>query len=444
MTVSRTICLGFLGVITIGTILLMMPFSLSSGTWNNPITALFTATSATCVTGLIVVDTGSYYSFWGQFFILLMIQVGGLGYMTATTFLLILLGRRFKLKYKVALQQALDTAGLSDVGNLLRSIIATTLLVELTGVFLLMLVFVRDFGFKPGVWQSIFHSISAFNNAGFSLFEDSLMGYATSPIINVVIPGLVIVGGIGYQVMMELYLWVRSKISSSAERFCFSLHFKIVTSTNNFLFALGTLIYFLAEYHNPLTLASLNFNGKLMTAWFQSVITRTAGFNSIDLGQMTNAALFAMMILMLIGASPGSTGGGLKTTTVRVLFNCTEAVLRGRDDVTIDRRQIPVELILKAVGVVVGSLLTIALATAAISVTDPNLEFIDVSFEVISAFATVGLSVGITAQISVVGKAILIGIMYIGRVGILLLMSAILGDPKPSAVDYPEEELLIG
>ena len=181
-----------------------------------------------------------------------------------------------------------------------------------------------------------------------------------------------------------------------------------------------------------------------MTAWFQSVITRTAGFNSINLGQMTNAALFAMMILMLIGASPGSTGGGLKTTTVRVLFNCTEAVLRGRDDVTIDRRQIPVELILKAVGVVVGSLLTIALATAAISVTDPNLEFIDVSFEVISAFATVGLSVGITAQLSVVGKAILIGIMYIGRVGILLLMSAILGDPKPSAVDYPEEELLIG
>ncbi|MDY6940615.1 MAG: TrkH family potassium uptake protein [Cyanobacteriota bacterium] len=444
MTVSRTICLGFLGVIAIGTILLMMPFSLSSGTWNDPITALFTATSATCVTGLIVVDTGSYYSFWGQFFILSMIQVGGLGYMTATTFLLILLGRRFKLKYKVALQQALDTAGLSNVGQLLRSIIATTLLVELTGVFLLMLVFARDLGFKVGVWQSIFHSISAFNNAGFSLFADSLMGYATSPVINLVIPALVIFGGIGYQVILEAYLWLRGKISRSAERFCFSLHFKIVTSTNNFLLVLGTLIYFFAEYHNPLTLASFNFQGQLMAAWFQSVITRTAGFNSIDLGQMTNAALFAMMILMLIGASPGSTGGGLKTTTVRVLFNCTQAVLQGREDVNIGRRQIPVELILKAVSVVVGSLLTIAIATALISITDPGLEFISVSFEVISAFATVGLSIGITSKLSILGKLAIVLIMYIGRVGILLLMSAILGDPTPSAVDYPEEELLVG
>ncbi|RMG11001.1 MAG: ATPase [Cyanobacteria bacterium J055] len=444
MTVSRTICLGFLGVILVGTLLLMMPFSLVDGTWDNPVTALFTSTSAVCVTGLVVVDTGTHYSFWGQLIVVVLIQVGGLGYMTATTFLLLLLGGRFKLRYRLAVQQSLDATGLSNVVQLVRSFIATTVLIQLTGVFLLMLVFVPERGFQLGVWNAVFHSISAFNNAGFSLFSDSLVQYVDSPFVNFTIPMLVILGGIGYQVIMETYYWLKHLLFQRSERFCFSLHFKVVTNTTLFLLIGGTIIFFLTELHNPETLAPLGFGGKVMAAWFQSTIARTAGFNSIDIGHMTNAALFATMALMLIGASPGSTGGGLKTTTVRVLANCTTAVLRGRDEVLLYQRQVPTETILKAVGCVMGSMATIVIATMLITITDPKLDFIQVVFEVFSAFATVGLSTGITAQVSVWAKLVIIAVMYVGRVSVLMLMSALIGDPKPSAVDYPQEDLLVG
>ncbi|MGB6166621.1 MAG: TrkH family potassium uptake protein [Geitlerinemataceae cyanobacterium] len=444
MTVSRTICLGFLGLILVGTLLLIMPFSLESGTWDNPVTALFTATSAVCVTGLVVVDTGTHYSFWGQVAIAILIQVGGLGYMTATTFLLLLLGGRFKLRYRLAVQQSLDASGLSNVVQLVRSIIATTVLIQLTGVFLLMLVFVPQHGFNLGLWEALFHSISAFNNAGFSLFSDSLMQYVNSPLINFTLPVLVILGGIGYQVMMETYLWLKHLVFRKSQRFCFSLHFKVVTNTTLFLLIGGTIAIFLTELHNPKTLAPLSLGGKVMAAWFQSTIVRTAGFNSIDIAQMTNAALFVTIALMLIGASPGGTGGGLKTTTVRVLANCTTAVLRGRDEVLLYQRQVPTETILKAIGVVMGSMVTIVIATMLIALTDPNLDFIQIVFEVFSAFATVGLSTGITAQVSIWAKLVIIGVMYIGRVSVLLLISSFLGDPKPSAVDYPEEDLLVG
>lgn len=444
MTVSRTICLGFLGVILVGTLLLMMPFSLTNGTWDSFITALFTSTSAVCVTGLVVVDTGTHYSFWGQLVITILIQVGGLGYMTATTFLLLLLGGRFKLKYRLAVQQSLDAAGLSNVVQLVRSIIATTVLIELTGVFLLMLIFVPEHGFKPGVWEALFHSVSAFNNAGFGLFPDNFMKYVDSPLINLTIPGLVILGGIGYQVIMEAYLWLKNILSKKSLKFGFSLHFKVVTNTTFFLLVGGTIALFLTELRNTKTLEPLSLSGKWMAAWFQSTIARTAGFNSIDIGQMTNAALFVLIVLMLIGASPGGTGGGLKTTTLRVLTNCMTAILRGRDEVLLYQRRIPTEIILKAIGGVMGSIVAIVIAIMMITLTDPKLDFIQIVFEVVSAFATVGLSMGITAKVSVWAKLVLIATMYIGRVSILLLMSALLGDPKPSAIDYPKEDLLVG
>ena len=227
MTVPRTICLGFLAVITAGAILLAMPFSTSDGTWSDPVTALFTSTSAVCVTGLSVVDVGKYYSFWGQVCLVALVQVGGLGYMTATTFLLLLLGRKFGLKDKVALQQSLDKAGLAGVVQLVKSILATTVLFELTGVFLLLLVFVPKFGFYEGLWSSVFHSINAFNNAGFSLYSDSLMGYVDSPLVNFVITILIIFGGIGYQVIMEMYLWTRDRLSKSHACIIFPLNFKV-------------------------------------------------------------------------------------------------------------------------------------------------------------------------------------------------------------------------
>ncbi|MBD1883900.1 TrkH family potassium uptake protein [Microcoleus vaginatus] len=444
MTVSRTIALGFFAVILIGALLLIMPFSTIDGTWSDPITALFTSTSSVCVTGLSVVDVGKYYSFWGQLCLVLLVQIGGLGYMTATTFLLLLLGRRFGLKDKVALQQSLDKPGLAGVVQLIQSILATTLLFELTGVFLLMTVFVPQYGFKEGVWSAIFHSVNSFNNAGFSIYSDNLIGYITSPMVNFTVSGLIIFGGIGYQVIMEMYLWLRDRFNKSPICTVFSLNFKVVTTTTAVLLILGTLAFLVLEYDNPDTFGSLTFPQKLMAAWFQSVTPRTAGFNTISIGQMTEASLFLTIALMFIGASPGSTGGGIKTTTFRLLFCCTTAVIEGQEDVECYQRQIPPPMILKTISVVFGSLLVAFTSAILIELTNPQVEFIAALYEAVSAFGTVGLSTGITPTLSPIGKLILIATMYIGRVGVLLLVSAAFGDPKPRSFKYAEESLLVG
>jgi trk system potassium uptake protein len=444
MTVSRTICLGFITVILVGAFLLMLPFSSVSSGWGDFVTALFMSTSAVCVTGLAVVDPGTYYTGIGQFFLLVLVQVGGLGYMTATTFLLLLLGRRFGLREKMAIQQSLDRQGMSGVVQLVKSIIAVTMIMELTGIFALLPVFTPQYGLTQGLWFAIFHSVSAFNNAGFALFSDNLIGYATSIPVGIVIPGLIIFGGLGYQVIMEMYLWGRDRLTGSKERLVFPLNFKIAISTTLFLLVGGTLTLLLIEFENPGTLANYNLGEKLMISWFMGVTPRTAGFNTIDYGKMTTAGLFLTTLLMFIGASPGGTGGGIKTTTFRILFSSTKAVLEGKEEVLCYQRRIPVTLVLKAVGVVFGSLTTVVVATMLISLTDPQIDFIRVFFEAVSAFGTVGLSTGITAGLSTLAKLILIATMYIGRVGILLLMSALLGDPTPTAIHYPEENLLVG
>ncbi|KKJ00855.1 TrkH family potassium uptake protein [Prochlorothrix hollandica] len=444
MTISRSICLGFLALITAGTLLLMLPFSHSDGHWGILSTALFTATSAVCVTGLSVVDVGQYYSGLGQFFIALMAQVGGLGYMTATTFLLLLLGRKFRLRDKLAMHQSLDTSGISGMQHLVKSIIGMTLMLEILGILLLLPVFEPDYGLGQGLWMATFHSINAFNNAGFGLLSNSFMDYATDPLLNVAITLMIILGGIGYQVLLELYLWGRDRVSQKPIRFTFSLHFKIVTSTTLFLLFLGTLSFFLTEFNNPATLGTLTVGEKLIAAWFQSVTTRTAGFNTVDLSQMTTTSLFLTIAFMFVGASPGSTGGGLKTTTLRVLVMCTRAVLQGKEEVLCYQRKIPMSLILKAIGGVMASLLTVIVATILMSLAAPTQEFLPVLFEVVSAFATVGLSIGITAQANLTTQLILVLVMYVGRVGVLMLMSALLGDPAPSTLHYPEEDLLVG
>ncbi|MBE8988427.1 TrkH family potassium uptake protein [Nostoc sp. LEGE 12450] len=444
MTVARTICLGFLAVIAVGTILLMMPFSTSNGTWNNLIVALFTSTSAVCVTGLSVVDPGTYFSFWGQLFIALLAQIGGLGYMTTTTFLILLIGRRFDMRQKIAIQQALDRPGMSGSAQVIRSIIATTLIFEITGTFLLLPAFVPEYGWSKGLWLAIFHSINAWNNAGFSLFKDNLIGYQSSFLVVFTITMLIIFGGIGYQVILEMYLWLRDRLFKKKYNQIFSLDFKVATSTTIILLIIGLIAFFCIEIRNLETFGSLNFRDQILVAWFQSVTPRTAGFNTIDIGKMTTAGLFITIALMFIGASPGGTGGGMKTTTLRVLTSCTKAILQGKEEVLLYDRKIAISLILKAVGVLVASVATVILATILISLTDPTLDFIQILFEVVSAFATVGLSTGITGSISITAKLILIITMYIGRVGVLLLMSAVLGDPLPTRIHYPEENLLVG
>ncbi|MBD2520053.1 ATPase [Nostoc sp. FACHB-973] len=444
MTVARTICLGFMAVIAIGTILLMMPFSTSDGTWNNLIVALFTSTSAVCVTGLSVVDPGTYFSFWGQLFIALLAQIGGLGYMTTTTFLILLIGRKFDMRQKIAIQQALDRPGMSGSAQVIRSIIATTLIFEITGVFLLLPAFVPDHGWKNGLWLAIFHSINAWNNAGFSLFKDNLISYQSSFLVVFTVTMLIIFGGIGYQVILEMYIWLRDRLLKKTTAQVFSLDFKVATSTTIILLIIGTIAFFCIEIRNPATFGSLSLYDQILVAWFQSVTPRTAGFNTIDIGKMTTAGLFITIALMFIGASPGGTGGGMKTTTLRVLTSCTKAILQGKEEVLLYERKIAISLILKAVGVLVGSVAMVILATILISLTDPTLDFIQILFEVVSAFATVGLSTGITATITTAAKLVLIITMYVGRVGVLLLMSAVLGDPRPSRIHYPEENLLVG
>jgi trk system potassium uptake protein len=444
MTVSRSICLGFMAVISIGALLLMLPISTSSGQWNDPIVALFTSTSAVCVTGHVVVDTATYFSRFGQLAIVLLIQVGGLGYMTVTTFLLLLLGRRFGLKDKVAIQQSLDRRSLQGSSQVLQSIVATTIIFELTGAFLLLLVFVPDLGWSKGIWFSLFHSISAWNNAGFGLFSDNLVGYEGSWLVNAVITGLIIFGGIGYEVILELYLRLRGRLLHQRMKIARSLNFQVAVSTTLFLLFGGAFAIWAIEVRNPATLGSLNFQQQLLGAWFQSVTSRTAGFNTIDISKMTTAGLFITISLMLIGGSPGGTAGGIKTTTARVLASCTYAILQGKESVTLYRRQVPNSLLLKAIAVTFGSVMTVVCATIAIALAEPKLDFIRILFEVVSGFATVGLSTGITAGLTSFSKLVLIATMYIGRVGILLLIAALLGDPKSSSIKYPEESLLVG
>ena len=412
--------------------------------WSDPLTALFTATSAVSVTGVSVVDVGTFYSFWGQLIIALLVQIGGLGYMSATTFLLLLLGRQFGLKDRLALQQSLEIPKLAGVVQIVRSIVVTTIVIELLGMLLLIPVFLPEYGLKYGLFLAYFYSVNAFNNAGFSLFSNGLNSYVASPLINLVLPGLIILGGIGYQAIAELYLWLRTRLDRDPTCVNFSLNFKVVTSTTVFLLILGTIALLGAEFNNPTTLGHLSLNQKLLAAWFQSVTARSGGFNTITTGQLTTVSLLLMIVLMFIGASPGSTGSGIKTTTLRVLLNCTSATLQGRKEVLCYQRQIPLELIMKAVSVIVGSLLVVIVATTLIALSDPQLDLIKLLFEVVSAFGTVGLSTGITASISATGQLVLIATMYIGRVGVLLLMSAILGNPSPSALSYPEENLLVG
>jgi trk system potassium uptake protein TrkH len=444
MTVPRTICLGFLATILLGSCFLMMPFASAQGTWTSPLIALFTSTSAVCVTGLSVVDVGTFFSFWGQLILVILVQIGGLGYMTATTFLLLIIGAKFTLRDKIAIQQALDRTGMQGSKQVLISIMATTAIFEITGVLLLLPAFLKNYSPLPATWLAIFHSINSWNNAGFSLFKDSLIGYRSSVLVNLTVTGLIIFGGIGYQVILELYMWLRDRLQKRKTKLVFSFNFKVAVSTTFILLAIGIIAFLAIETRNPATLGNEDFRTQLLIAWFQAVTPRTAGFNTIDYGKMTTAALFITIALMFIGANPGGTAGGIKTTTIRVLTSATRAILQGQEEVILYRRQVPLSLILKAIGVVIGSLGTVIMATIAISITDPEVTFIQIFFEVVSAFATVGLSTGITASISAAAKLTLIATMYIGRVGVLLLMSALLGDPVPRRVKYPEENLLVG
>lgn len=447
---ARTICLGFIAFIIIGTLLLMLPWAKASGEWNTFLVALFTSTSAICVTGLVVVDTGSYYSFFGQAVICLLIQLGGLGYMTATTLLLLLVGKRLSLRDRLALKEAMGSLGGVEVVRLLGRIAALTLGFELIGALLIAPTMISKMGFTSGLWFSVFHSVSAFNNAGFGLLKDNLISLQTNFWILGVLGFLIVAGGLGYQVWIELYqsFWTREsgtwRWRRTSKAATLSLHTRVVLLTSAILIGVGTIGIFLIETNNPKTLGGLDSVHQFSNALFHSISARTAGFNAVALENMQEADWFWLILLMLIGASPASTGGGLKTTTFAILVSNVLAVVRGREDVMLLDRRLSSNAVRKASAVLLGSTATMALAVMGLTLTDPTLPFVKLLFEVVSGFCTVGLSTGITAQISSGGQIILILTMYTGRVGFLLLAESILTRKPAASYRQPEEPILIG
>jgi trk system potassium uptake protein TrkH len=439
--------MGYLLVIVLGALFLLMPLSTVSGRIS-PVDALFTATSAVCVTGLIVVDTGSHFSLAGQWIILALIQIGGLGIMTISVCLFRLIGIRVPFKHRLAMQDVFAHTPRRDIYDLLRSVLIFTLMVEAAGSLLLFWHFQGQYPFGRALYLALFHSISAFCNAGFSLFSDSLMSYSGSPLLNLTICGLIILGGIGFPVVYEL--WLRLGAGQRAKRI--SVHTKLVLLTTGLLIAGGALAFALLEGHRlGGSVFSLDF---WLPALFQSVTARTAGFNTVDYASLDTATLTLTIFLMFFGASPGSCGGGLKTTTLALLVLHGYARLRGNDQVNLFKKTIPHETVAKATSLFLLSVALLMVMQFAILVAQEPLgealnlarPFLAYLFEAVSAFATVGLSLGVTSSLTIGGKLLIIILMLIGRLGVpastyLLLRG---NGERPSGLHYAEEGVMLG
>lgn len=436
-TPTQVLVLGFLTLISIGTILLSLPYA-TYGKNISLLDAFFTATSATCVTGLVVVDTGTYFTLFGQIVILVLIEIGGLGFMTYATMFAILLGRKITLKERILLQEALNQRSLEGIVKLTKSVIKFTFFIQASGALLLSIRWAGEMGWSKAIYYGVFHSISAFNNAGFDIFGhfNSLTGSLNDWYVNAIIMILIVFGGLGFIVLTELY-------TSRGKRI--SLHTSLVLKTSLILILSGAFFIFILEYNNPKTIAGLNNIYKIIASLFQSITTRTAGFNTISFGDMRVTTLILVMIYMFIGASPGSTGGGIKTTTFIAVVLSVINTYKGKNEVVVRERTLSDETIKKALAIVLTGVLWIIVATAILTLTE-NLDFITLLFETTSAFATVGLSMGITTKLSALGKMVIIVTMYAGRVGPLTLAFALAQKKKinTAQLKYPEERILIG
>lgn len=437
LTPPQVLVLGFLALITAGAFILSLPVASREGRSLGFLDALFTATSAVCVTGLVVVDTYDQFSFFGQVVILFLIQSGGLGIMTVSTLIALLLGWRISLRGRLLIQEAMNQFTLEGMVRLVRQVIALTVAVEGTGALLLSLRFIRDFGLVKGIYYGIFHAVSGFCNAGFDLFGGfrSLTAYRDDPLVNFTMMGLIITGGLGFSVLRELV---------SCHRFGkLSLHTKLVLSMTGILILLGIIVILGFEYTNYSTMGDMGFGQKLLSAAFQAVTPRTAGFNTLPIGNMRVPTLLFLIALMFIGASPASTGGGIKTSTFGVLLVAVWSVIRGREDVEIFERRIPHRAVYRALAVAMVSLTLVVLTAMVLSLTEGR-QLIDVFFEATSAFGTVGLSTGITPYLSPLGRIMVIFTMFVGRVGPLTIATAIAQKQAASVVRFPEERILVG
>jgi trk system potassium uptake protein TrkH len=440
----RLLAASILGLILLGTIGLALPVSSGSGRSIGILDAFFTATSAVCVTGLIVVDTPNAFSTVGHVIIMLLVQFGGLGYMTISTVLATYLGRSVTLQERLTLQEALNLQDLEGLVRFAGTVLKLTLAFELTGAVILATRWWSDLG-PTALWYGLFHSVSAFNNAGFALWSDSLMRWRGDLTVNMVMTMLIICGGLGFFVLSEL-------TSVRARRLALSVHTKIVLSASAILLVGGTLAILVLEWNNPRTFgAGWSLYERVLASWFQSVTARTAGFNTMDNGAMTHAALFVTMALMFIGASPGSTGGGVKTTTFSITVAALWATVRGNKEAALFKRRIASELVAKAFFISLIAFLGLNTVAGAVLITEGR-GLLPTLFETTSAFGTVGLSMGesgsavsLSAFFTPTGKLLMAGMMFMGRVGPLTLALALAARTRSRAkIRYPEGKILIG
>lgn len=432
----QILTLGFAGLIFFGAFLLTLPIASVNGESMTFVNALFTATSATCVTGLVVTDTGTYFSYFGQMIIILLIQVGGLGIMTMTTLMAVLMGKKINLRERLIMQEALNNLSIAGIVRLTMYIIKMTLFIEFIGGSILAIKFFLDYGIK-GIYYGYWHAISAFCNAGFDLFGGykSLMPYYSDWTVNLVFSALIIMGGLGFSVLLDI------KQNKSFKKL--ALQSKVVLTTTLFLIVVGTVGIWFLEKNNLMTIAGMSFDEKFLTSYFQSVVARTAGFNTINIGDLTNASLFLMVILMFIGGSPGSSAGGVKTTTFAIIMATLWSNIRGNEDPMLFYRKIPKHVILKSFTIGLIATILVVGMTMLLSISEP-FSFINILFEVVSAFGTVGLSTGITGALSTHGKILLIITMFAGRVGPITLALALAMKHKKKSIQYPEGKITIG
>lgn len=433
----QILVLGFLLLIFVGAVLLSMPISSKNGQYTNFIDCVFISTSASCVTGLVTLDTGTHWNYFGQFVILCLIQIGGLGFMSIATLFALLMGRRITLKERIVIQQSLNSFSIQGLVKMSKYLLTFTFIVEIIGAILLATQFVPQFGFAKGMYFGIFHSVSAFCNAGIDLIGEfrSLTPYAENPVVILTIGALIIIGGLGFFVWQEIYNFKNIKR--------LSLHTRLVVITTLILIFGGAIMMFIFEMNNTKTIANMSLKGKILSSLFASITPRTAGFNSISTTDMTEGGKFLTIVLMFIGGSPGSTAGGIKTTTAALLIITVVSVIKGREDAEVFERRIGKEIVYRALTIATLGMSIVLLATILLCMTEKaSLDYI--IYEVTSAFGTVGLTLGLTPQLSSLGKLLIAFIMYCGRLGPLTVALSLAQKSMPSSIKYPEDKILIG
>jgi len=442
MTPTQIIVIGFASMILAGTLLLNMPMASRNGQPVGLINALFTATSSVCVTGLVVVDTGTYWTAFGQVVILLLIQIGGLGFMTMSTLLSLLLGRRITLKERLLIQESLNQFDLEGLVRLTKNIIIATIIIEFIGAIVFTIAFIPDYGLRKGIAFGVFHAVTSFCNAGFDLIGGfrSFTPYVDNYIININTMILIIIGGLGFSVWMDIYEAIKERDMRNV-----TLHSKVVVSTTIILILSGALFIFIMELNNPDTIKNISLSGKLLASFFQSVSPRTAGFNTLDMAVLTTPSKLMTIILMVIGGSPGSTAGGIKTATAAILFLTVISVIKGKEDTEVFGRHLPKYLVYRAMSVSLISLSLIVIVTMLLSITEVA-DFMTVLFEAASAFGTVGLTLGYSPNLSPFGKLIISMTMFAGRVGPLTIVLALArrAISNRGNVKYPEDRIMVG